>query len=143
MSTDIPDKWTDIFLVMLRNNLQLFSWILGRQSMARLVCSSSQFLLSTPMQEQVAILHGITEKKPLGRSQCVIDQPAWLFMNIHVSADRASTADSTFIMWCPYCGITFDSYLYAGVRYKFVGKLEGTVRILSELDAASDSGDEI
>ena len=128
-----------ILLAMLRQRLPLFSWILGRQTMARLLCSSRQFMQITPMHKQFTILHDMTSKQPLGSSHCSIDDVAWLCMNLHVSTDRAQTADTTFIFWCPRCQATFASYLYASVRYRFLGKLEGAGRILSELDAASDS----
>ena len=131
----------DILLAMLQNSFPLFSWILGRQTMARLLCSSRQFLQITPMHQQFTILHDITSQQPLGSSQCSIDDVAWLCMNLHPSADRAPTTDTTFIIWCPRCQATFSNYLYASVRYQFTGKLEGAVRILSELDAGSDSGD--
>ena len=130
-----------ILLAMLRQEFPLFSWILGRQTMARLLCSSRKFLPITPMHKQFTMLHDITSQQPLGSSQCSIDDVAWLCMNLHVSLDRAPTDDTTFIFWCPQCEATFASYLYASVRYQILRKLEGAGRILSELDAASDSGD--
>ena len=131
-----------ILLAMLRQEFPLFSWILGRQTMARLLCSSRQFLPITPMHQQFTILHDITSQQPLGSSQCSIDDVSWLCMHLHLSTDRAPTTDTTFIVWCPRCQATFGSYLYASVRYQFMGKLEGAARIFTELDAASDSGDE-
>ena len=89
------------------------------------------------LHNQAAILHGVRKKQPLGKYQCKIDID-WLLMCIHATADRPNTYNSTFIYWCPHCKRTFDHYLYAGVAYRYIGKLEGTLRILSEMDAASD-----
>ena len=59
-------------------------------------------------------------------------------MTIHATANRPNTYNYTFIHWCPRCKRTFDCYLYAGVAYRYIGKLEGTLRSLSEMDAASN-----
>ena len=124
----------NILAVFIPDREPLFTWLLGRQTMARLLCSSRLLRENiTPMHQQVAILHGISSRQPLGSTQCIIGDASWLFMNLHVSAD------GTFVSWCPNCQVTFRNYLYACVRYQYVGKLEGATMILSELGAESDS----
>ena len=130
----------NILAVFFPNREPLFSWLLGRQTMARLLCTSRLLsMMIAPMHQQVAILHGISSRQPLGSTQCIIGDASWLFMNLHVSADRGETADGTFVSWCPNCQVTFRNYLYACVRYQYLGKLENATMILSELDAESDS----
>ena len=125
-------------------NLLLLTWVMGRQSTGRLFsCSKdvSERMMNVYGQagvhKQAAILHDVRRKVPLGEYQCPIDID-WLFMTIHVTADRPNTYNYTFIHWCPHCKRTFDCYLYAGVAYRYIRKLEGTLRILSEMDAASN-----
>ena len=108
----------------------------GRKTTARLLCTVRAFSEITPMYEQVAILHSITPRQPLGTRQCIINQSAWLLMNILVSTDRQPTNDDTFVIICPLCQSTFYNFLWAGVRYQFRGKLCGATQLLSELDAA-------
>ena len=63
-----------------------------------------------------------------------------MFMNLHKTAESAPTEDDeTLLVWCPRCKNTFSHWLYAGVRYRYMEKLEGAPRFQSELDAASDS----
>ena len=129
--------WSDFFLTaLLRLLLPLFSWMFGRQTTARLLCTSRAFSEITPMYEQVTILHSITRRQPLGTRQCIINQSAWLLMNILVSTDRQPTNDDTFVIICPLCQSTFHNFLWAVVRYQFRGKLCGATQLLSELDAA-------
>ena len=122
-------------------NLFVLSWILERQTMACLLSCSRQLMSAAPpMQMQAAILHKVTQRQPLGRYLCPISV-TWLFSNIHVTAD-CSKSLKKFVVKCPYCEQLFDCYFWAGVRYRYLGKLEGCSRILSELDAIPDSADE-
>ena len=125
-----------LLIELLRALLPLVSWVSGRKAMARLLCSSRAFSKITPMHEQVAVLHSVTSRQPLGSRQCIINQAAWLLMNVLVSTDRQPTEDDTFVIICPLCQSTFCNFLCAGVRYQYRGKLEGATMLLSEMDAA-------
>ena len=140
---------------MLEANLYMISWIMGRQASARLFTCSKEIGTKicnvhgqAKMYEQAAILHDITRNHPLGDYACTINIH-WLCIFIHLILDRPLMSDRTFISWCPHCERTFECLLWAGVRYSYGGKLEGTGSIQSEwvaavgdLDVEIDDGDE-
>ena len=66
--------------------------------------------------------------------------------HVEVQVDYLSRLDQKrwgdHIMRCPKCNEPVWTWLVAGVRYEYVGQLEGTARFLSELQQGSDSDDE-
>ena len=65
--------------------------------------------------------------------------------HVEVQVDYLSRLDlkrwGDHIMRCPKCNEPVWTWLVAGVRYEYVGQLEGTARFLSELQQGSDSDD--
>ena len=91
------------------------------------------------LHETVHILHDISRRYPLGKTMCTIHDVQWMFMSLHVTADRPETHDESIVVWCPRCRRTFSHWMYAAVRYSYKGQLEGAALFLSELQTADAS----
>ena len=140
--------WTDALGQIIDNNLLLLSWLIGRRSTSRLfTCSREIFCRmcyvygETKMSRQAVILHDVEREAPLGRNQCSIDIN-WLFAVIHVTTDCPPEDDNNFISCCPHCMQVFDSYLWAGVRYRSQGELSCNLMLSSDQTNADSSDDD-
>ena len=114
-------------------DLLRLGWLVGRRSLAQLQQASLGLYGHVGLlHEDVHILHNINYSAPLGDKICTVDA-IWMFMVLHVTMDLPpGRPDNTLIIWCPKCRQKIHSYLYAGVRYQYVGQLAGCVNVISE-----------
>ncbi len=116
----------------------LCGWLGGRQLLARLqTCSCHLYQQIGVLQEDVDILHDVCSRHPLGIKRCSVNC-VWMWMNLHATGDKPSTVDNeTLIVCCPVCENIISHWLYAGVRYRYLGQLECAPRFVSEARSRS------